>query len=95
MLILWFLREDWDEFQNGMYVGKKALKNHFLQNLHQLGHNVIKMVLEWKSKWVSTSLTSTIEVLCEEVELSSTPSAYLMHIPYTLSLISAENPRKK
>ena len=50
-----------------------------------------------KSKCVSTSLTSTIEVLREEVELSNTRTrtAYVMHIPSTLSLISARNNRKR
>ena len=48
-----------------------------------------------KSKCVSTSLTSTIEVLREEVELSNTRTAYVMHIPNTLSLISARNNRKR
>ena len=38
------------------------------------------MALEWKSKWVSRSLTSIIEVLREEVELSNTRTAYVMHI---------------
>ena len=53
------------------------------------------MALKGKSKWVSTSLTSTIEVLRKEVKLSNTCTAYLVHIPYTLSLISARNNRKK
>ena len=37
MHFLRFLREDWGEFRNRMYVkrGKKVLKNPFLQNLHQ------------------------------------------------------------
>ena len=48
-----------------------------------------------KSKWVSKSLTSTIEVLREEVELSNTRTAYVMHIPTTLSLTSARNNRKQ
>ena len=48
-----------------------------------------------KSKWVSKSLTSTIEVLREEVELSNTRTAYVMHIPNTLSLTSARNNRKQ
>ena len=48
-----------------------------------------------KSKWDSTSLTSTIEVLREEVELSNTRTAYVMHIANTLSLISARKNRKR
>ena len=36
-----------------------------------------------------------IEVLCEEVELSNTRTAYVMHIPNTLSLTSARNNRKQ
>ena len=44
---------------------------------------------------VRTSLTSTIEVLREEVELSNTRTAYVMHIPNTLSLTSARNNRKQ
>ena len=36
MHFLWFLREDWDGFQNDMYVEgtKKTLKNLCLENLH-------------------------------------------------------------
>ena len=31
-----FLREDWGEFQNRMYVkGEESIKNPFLQNLHR------------------------------------------------------------
>ena len=63
--------------------------------MSQLGRNVKNMVLKWKSKWVSTSLTSTIEVLREEVELSNMRTAYVMHIPNTLSLISASNNRER
>ena len=40
-------------------------------------------------------LTSTIEVLCEEIELSNTRTAYVTHIPTTLSLTSARNNRKQ
>ena len=63
--------------------GKKVLKIRFYRiyiEISQLGRNVIKMALEWKSKWVSRSLTSIIEVLREEVELSNTRTAYVMHI---------------
>ena len=41
------------------------------------------MALKWKWKYVSTSLTATIEVLREEVELSNARIAYIMHIPST------------
>ena len=44
---------------------------------------------------ISTSETSTIEALREEVELSNTRTAYVMHIPTTLSLTSARNNRKQ
>jgi len=44
---------------------------------------------------VRTSLTSTIEVLREEVELSNMRTAYVMHIPNTLSLTSARSNRKQ
>ena len=37
----------------------------------------------------------TTEVLREEVELSNTRTAYVMHIPNTLSLTSARNNRKQ
>ena len=37
----------------------------------------------------------TTEVLREEVELSNTRTAYVMHIPNTLSLTSARNTRKQ
>ena len=53
----------------------------------QLGHNVIKMALKWKSKRVSTSLTST-QLLCEEVELSNMRTVYIMDIPSTPILTS-------
>ena len=46
--------------------------------ISQLGRNVIKM-----AKWVSRSLTSIIEILREQVELSNTRTAYVMHIPNT------------
>ena len=36
-----------------------------------------------------------IEVLREEVELSNTLTAYVMHIPTTLSLTPARNNRKQ
>ena len=36
-----------------------------------------------------------MEVLREEVELSNTRTAYVMHIPTTLSLTSARNNRKQ
>ena len=53
------------------------------------------MALEWKLKWVSTSLTFTIEVLRDEDELINTRTAYVMDILNTLSLISARNNRKR
>ena len=49
------------------------------------------MALKRKSKCVSTSLTCTIEFLHEEVKLSNTRTAYVMHIPNIMSLISARN----
>ena len=44
---------------------------------------------------VSRHKLNTIEVLREEVELSNTRTAYVMHIPNTLSLTSARNNRKQ
>ena len=41
------------------------------------------------------TLTPTIEVLREEVELSNTRTAYIMHIPNTLSITSAGNNSKQ
>ena len=35
------------------------------------------------------------EVLCEEVELSNTHTAHVMHIPNTLNLISTRNNSKQ
>ena len=67
--------------------GKKALKNPFFQNLHR----DITVRTLWKSKWDSTSLTSTIGVLPKKVELSNMRTAYVMHIPNTSSLLSARN----
>ena len=63
--------------------------------MSHLGHNVIKRPFKWKSKRVRTSLTSTIEILREEVGLSNTCTASVMHIPNTLSLTSARNDRKQ
>ena len=63
-------------------------KKPFLQNLHwdiTLGNNVIKKAFKWKSKWVRTRLTSTIEVLREEAELNNTRTASVMHIPNWVS----------
>ena len=39
---------------------------------------------------VNKHKSSTIEVLREEVKLSNTRTAYVMHIPNTLILISAK-----
>ena len=50
-----------------------------------MGNNVIKKAFKWKSKWVRTRLTSTIEVLREEVELNNTRTASVMHIPNWVS----------
>ena len=81
-----------------MYVegGRKHQKIRFYRiymEISYLERNVIKMALKWNSKWVSRSLTSIIEVLREEVELSNTRTAYVMHIPNTYSLILARNNR--
>ena len=82
------------EFRNGMYVegGRRHEIILFFRiciEISQLGRNVIKMALKWKLKWDSTLLTFTIEVLRKKVELSNTRTAYVMHIPNTLSVISA------
>ena len=100
MHFLRLLRGNWGEFQNGMYLegGRTHLKIRFYRiyiEISQLGRNVIKMALEFKSKRVSVSLTSTIEALREEAELSNPGTAYVMHIPNTLSLMSATNNRKR
>ena len=99
MHFLRFLKEDWGAFQNVMYVkgGRKYLKNPCLQNLHRdisFRTQCDKENVEMKVK-IRTSLTSTIEVLREEVELSNTRTAYVMHIPNTLSLTSARNNSKQ
>ena len=39
------------------------------------------MALKGKLKWFNTSLTSTTEGLCEEVEISNKRTVYIMHIP--------------
>ena len=82
------------EFRNGMYVegGRRheiILFFRICMEISQLGRNVIRVALKWKLKWDSTLLTSTIEVLRKKVELSNTRTAYVMHIPNTLSIISA------
>ena len=42
-----------------MWKGEESIKKSFFYRIYieisQLGHNVIKMVFKWKSKWVSTS----------------------------------------
>ena len=92
MHFLWLLREDWGEFQNGMHM--EGERRHWITRffriyigISQLGRNVVKMTLKWKSKWDSTRLTSTIEVLHKKVELSNTRTAYVMHIPNTWWLL--------
>ena len=72
-----------------MYVegGRQHRKIRFLRyyiEILQLGLNMIKMALQWKSKWVSPSR-----------ELSNKRTAYVMHILNTLSLILARNNRKR
>ena len=72
-----------------MYVegGRQHRKIRFLRihiEILQLGLNMIKMALQWKSKWVSPSR-----------ELSNKRTAYVMHIPNTLSLILARNNRTR
>ena len=72
-----------------MYVegGRQHRKIRFLRihiEILQLGLNMIKMALQWKSKWVSPSR-----------ELSNKRTAYVMHIPNTLSLILARNNRRR
>ena len=60
---------------------KEALKIRFYGiniEMKQLGHNVIEINLECLLQWFST--TCTIEGLGEEVELSNTHTAYVMHI---------------
>ena len=55
------------------------------------------MALKWKSNYVSTSLTATIEVLCEEVKRSNARTAYIMHIPstYIESHLGKKQPQPK
>ena len=66
MNFLRFLREDWGEFQNGIYVEgarrdfKKIRCYRIYIEISQLGQNVIKMARKWKSNWVSTSLTAPL-----------------------------------
>ena len=38
--------------------------------ISHLGHNVINKAFKWKSKWVSTSLTSTIKVLLRKSKVA-------------------------
>ena len=89
MHFLRFLRGNWGEFQNGIHFYRIYIE------ISQLGRNVIKMALEFKSKSVSISLTPTIDVLREDAELSNRRTTYVMQIPNTLSLISATNNSKR
>ena len=64
LYFLQFLREDWDEFQNGIYAegGRKHWNICFLRiyiEISQLRYSVIEMVLKWNLKWFNTTLTST------------------------------------
>ena len=101
MHFLRFLKEDWGAFQNDMYVkgGRKYLKNPCLQNLHRdisFRTQCDKENVEMKVK-IRTSLTSTIEVLGEEVELSNT-RAYCFryaHSQHTESHLGNKPPQAK
>ena len=73
--VLGILSEDWNEFQNGMYMeGERKhwkIRSYAIYiEIKQLGHNVKEVNLECHLKWFTT--TSTIEGLGEEVELSTT-----------------------
>ena len=97
MHFLQFLKEDWGAFQNVIYVkrGRKYLKNHI--EISHLGHSVIKKAFKWRWIKVRTSLTSTIEVLREEVELSNT-RAYCFryaHSQHTESHLGKKLPQAK
>ena len=97
MHFLQFLKEDWGAFQNVIYVkrGRKYLKNH-IEKSH-LRHSVIKKAFKWRWIKVRTSLTSTIEVLREEVELSNT-RAYCFryaHSQHTESHLGKKLPQAK
>ena len=48
-----------------------------------------------KSKWVSTSLTCTIEVLHEEVDLSNTCTAYNVHSQHNESHLGKKQSQEK
>ena len=82
-----------------MWKGEESIKKirfHRIYNeISHFGHNVIKKAFKWKSKWVSTSLTSTMEVLREEVEISNTRGASVMHIPNTLSHLGRKQTQAK
>ena len=71
-----------------MWKGDDSIEKIRFLRIHieilQLGLNMIKMALQWKSKWVSPSR-----------ELSNKRTAYVMHIPNTLSLILARNNRTR
>ena len=53
------------------------------------------MALKKNSKWVSTSLTCTIEVLHEEVELSNTHTAYSAHSQHIESHLGKKQSQEK
>ena len=97
------LKEDWWEFQNGMYGGWKRGRKHWKIRFYriyieisQLGRNVIKMALKWKSKWVSTDKFNIhYRGSPGGSELSNTRTAYNMHIPNKLSLILTRKNRKR
>ena len=67
LYFLQFLREDWDEFQNGIYAkgGRKHWNICFPRiyiEISQLRYSVIEMVLKWNLKWFNTTLISTTRV---------------------------------
>ena len=68
-----------------------SLTNIAVMSLDQM-HATIRPYTALRHRLIKKS---TIEVLREEVELSNTRTAYVMHIPNTLSLTSARNNRKQ
>ena len=81
-----------------MWKGQEELKNPFLQNLHRditVRTQFDKDCTKMKIKVSQHKFNIHCRGSPEEVELNSTRTAYVMHIPNIMSLISARNNRKR
>ena len=79
-----------------VWKGEESIKKQpFLRNLHRDITVRTQDGAEKKLKWVSTSLTCTIEVLHEEVEVSNTRIAYNAHSQHIESHLGKKQSQEK